>query len=777
MCRRNRLLIALVLVLAASAPGPADIRPDTIAYFSFDGTPGTVFPDSVTDNTATVTFYTDGAPVRYGEPNPVYNSSRTSAHFTARGGLYHNDTGGGDPLDLKLPAYTIEMFLKVDSTAQAVVIRKFWPWHIDLRSDGLHFVHSGADIVGGPISTGRWYHVAAVFDSFDSVEPMKLYLDRAKVAAGGTASINPDSNQDPVGIGELRRSDGSSDQLFAGKIDELRISAAALAPGDFLGAVPTVEFQSDTSAGVEAAGVCGLNVVLTKAQEVPVTVDYALAGGTAADGVDYSLAGSCAYDFDRDGEVSFKDLKTFADNWLSDTLPAGPPAAGDKVGFADFASLALEWLDSCAPGVLLFRPGQTAKTIYIDVADDGRYNEPDETIVLELSNVAGGDAQLGAVNRHTFTIIDTIPEVAFETASSQNMERSSADLVRVNLSHISGEVVTVDYAVIGGTAVGDGVDYMLRDGTLIFNSGETTKLISVRIRNDDEIEDNKTIVLGLSNPTNATLGAVVIHTSTIIDDDAGAWFDGMRWFNAYNRSGIMVDDQGRLEWHPGDGDQMVVNMPAQRFSEVGDVATFSYIWTSDGDHNPNCQCYTDYDPDPDVYDYCTDITCVGGTGDFRMGLFDSNGRGYVTQDRMGENPEIFRGYLGYHFRIFPHVSQDARSRFTEYKTGGGSESHTNTSIWERSNPTQNSALLSNSNSWNRIGSPMEGGFGIPVGGSALMTIRLERTSRDEARISISCNGKTWSKESENDDTIPDKIDVFAIWSNGDNYDYVKFAVP
>ena len=30
-----------------------------------------------------------------------------------------------------------------------------------------------------------------------------------------------------------------------------------------------------------------------------------------------------------------------------------------------------------------------------------------------------------------------------------------------------------------------------------------------------------------------------------------------------------------------------------------------------------------------------------------MGLFDSNGQGYVTQDRMGENPEIFRGYLGY----------------------------------------------------------------------------------------------------------------------------------
>jgi hypothetical protein len=240
---------------------------------------------------------------------------------------------------------------------------------------------------------------------------------------------------------------------------------------------------------------------------------------------------------------------------------------------------------------------------------------------------------------------------------------------------------------------------------------------------------------------------------------------------------VQLDEEGRFEWLVDKGGQVVVNMPEQRFSQAGDVVTFSYILTSTGDVDYGCECYKDYNPDPDAYDYCTDIRCVGGTGDFRIGLFDSNGKGYITKDNMGPNNEIFRGYLGYHFRVFPHVPQDARSRFTEYKTGGGSESHTNSSLWERSNPTGNNALLSNSNSWNRLGSPMTGGFGIPVGGSALMTIRLERTSSSRARISITCNGKTWSNSSESSDTIPNKIDVFAMWSNSGEYDYIKFAIP
>jgi hypothetical protein len=143
---------------------------------------------------------------------------------------------------------------------------------------------------------------------------------------------------------------------------------------------------------------------------------------------------------------------------------------------------------------------------------------------------------------------------------------------------------------------------------------------------------------------------------------------------------------------------------------------------------------------------------------------------------MGTDNEVFRGYLGYQFRIYPHVPQDAPSRWGEPKPGGGTESHTNTSIWERSRPFENSDLLSNSNSWNRIDQPMTGGFGLPVAELRPVTIRLERVSLDRAKISISCNGKTWTKYSESgEDVIPAKIDTLAIWSNGDSYQYVRLG--
>ena len=757
-------------------PAAGKITPDTVVYFSFDGTRGQTITAPVLDDTGTVTFSLEGGVIRYGNANPLYNSSGTSADFSGGGGFWRDDPGAADPLDLDWSQYTIEMYFMADVIGQSVLIRKYWPWFVDVRPDGLHFTHNGADI-SAPISPARWYHVAAVFDSDDESAPMKLYLDGELVASGGIAAPNPDQNENPVSIGMLLRSDHSDGQFFDGKIDELRISRVALPPTMFLGAIPTVQFQTETSENIETAPVAALAVELSVPQEIDVTVDYAVTGGSALQPDDYSLLGSCRFDFDATGEVDAKDLKTMFDNWLATDAGKILDAGGDGiVAFADFAKLAMEWLTACNMGTLHFTPGQTAKVIYIDVADDGAYNEPDETVVLDLSNVTGGQIQIGDNSRHTYTIIDTKPTVAFEAEKTQNLEKTIAAKIAVVLSHPTPEPVTVDYAIAEDTATGGGVDFMGSSGKLTFAPGETTQIISVRLRNDSDIEENETILLSLSNPTNASLGALVMHSSIIIDDDAGAWFDGKRWFSSHSPLLVHTDAEGRLEWNPSGGNQMIVHFDPMPLN-AGDTVTFAYLWSSYGASNPTCECYKDYNPDPDVYNYCTDITCVGGTGDFRMGLFDSNEKGQITEDWMGENNGIFRGYLGYSFRIFPHVPQDHRSRFREHKTGGGTEGHTNTSIWERNKPDQNSSLLSTSNSYNRIDQPMTGGFGLPLGGSSLLTIQLERTSETRVRLRITCNGKTWSKSNESTSTIPNKIDTFAIWSNDGQYDWVKLALP
>ena len=87
-------------------------------------------------------------------------------------------------------------------------------------------ISSGA----GSIQAGQWYHVTAVFDSTNPTEPMRLYLNSLKVAAGGTTALNFEDNTAPVGIGMIRRPAGTNGQYLDGIIDELIITDTVMLP-------------------------------------------------------------------------------------------------------------------------------------------------------------------------------------------------------------------------------------------------------------------------------------------------------------------------------------------------------------------------------------------------------------------------------------------------------------------------------------------------------------------------------------------------------------------
>ena len=85
--------------------------------------------------------------------------------------------------------------------------------------------------------------------------------------------------------------------------------------------------------------------------------------------------------------------------------------------------------------------------------------------------------------------------------------------------------VTVDY-VVTGTATGSGQDYTLADGTLSISSGETSGTVTITDIVDDLFdEDNETVIVTLSNPSNATLGSDNVHTYTINDNDNSPTID------------------------------------------------------------------------------------------------------------------------------------------------------------------------------------------------------------------------------------------------------------
>jgi len=258
-----------------------------------------------------------------------------------------------------------------------------------------------------------------------------------------------------------------------------------------------------------------------------------------------------------------------------------------------------------------------------------------------------------------------------------------------------------------------------------------------------------------------------ITTSTI----AAVEFKGMTWYYSKDPTGLLfVNPEGKLQWKPVKREQLTVRIPEQRLSRVGDVVEFALKWKSNGQRGCNCANVRNFHGE-----FCNDdsIDCLAGTGDFRIGLFDSNGKGYVNKDNLGTDPKVFSGYLGYAWRFFPHLAPNTVRRVLEYKEDGDErESHTNMSFWERTKP-EKSTLLATSSSYNRIGQPLAGGFALPLAVEGILRLKLERLSATSVKMKIELNGHSYERIAEKARHQPKKIDVFAIqFPNARPYDYI-----
>ena len=169
------------------------------------------------------------------------------------------------------------------------------------------------------------------------------------------------------------------------------------------------------------------------------------------------------------------------------------------------------------PNPLFIKAGATTAGITLALIDNNLY-EDNKTIIVTLGtpvNAASGEHQV-----HTVIVTDNdpAPVVSFVLKESQGDEGTSPAKIDVSLSAASGKPAIVAYAATGGTAV-SGRDYTLKNGTLVFEPGETVKSIDIRIIHNNLYEDSRTLEVTLSNPVNAVLGKQTVHTYTIIDND------------------------------------------------------------------------------------------------------------------------------------------------------------------------------------------------------------------------------------------------------------------
>jgi len=221
--------------------------------------------------------------------------------------------------------------------------------------------------------------------------------------------------------------------------------------------VSTVGFASPASLQDEASGTVQIAVVLSAAAERFITVEYSLTGGTATNGVDYT--GS--------------------------------------------------------DGTLSFAPGETGQAISLVILADG-IEEPPETIEIRLRSPSAG-GELGA-SSHTLTIsADILPRVAF-TAGTSSAAESATTTIEIALDVPATVAASVDYTITG-TATGGGTDFTLTSGTVTFAPGATTQQLVVGEVNDALDEDDESIVVTLTNPTNVIIGASGTRTHTIADND------------------------------------------------------------------------------------------------------------------------------------------------------------------------------------------------------------------------------------------------------------------
>ena len=171
-------------------------------------------------------------------------------------------------------------------------------------------------------------------------------------------------------------------------------------------------------------------------------------------------------------------------------------------------------------GTLTLAAGVTRDTIAVPVlADD--LDEANETVIVTLSNAINATIST-ATGTGTITDDDDPPTLSIDSPSvdeSDDTETASLEFI-VSLSAASGKVVTVGYAetATGRTAT-PGTDYTaITGGTLTLAAGVTRDTIAVTVRGDALDEENETVVVELSSPTNATI-STASGTGTINDDD------------------------------------------------------------------------------------------------------------------------------------------------------------------------------------------------------------------------------------------------------------------
>ncbi|MGL1889202.1 MAG: DUF2341 domain-containing protein, partial [Reichenbachiella sp.] len=176
-------------------------------------------------------------------------------------------------------------------------------------------------------------------------------------------------------------------------------------------------------------------------------------------------------------------------------------------------------------GTLTLTAGQTSANIIPGIIDDG-VEESDETITIALTTPSS-NVSLGSISEHTYTIHDNdYPrDLEFQTPFVANAdEATSTYTVTVEIDvQDAVDATTIDIeSELTGTYAEEGTDYTISPTTVSIPANSSSATFDITITDDAVFENDETITLNLSNPSNANIGTNAQFVYTINDNDAAA---------------------------------------------------------------------------------------------------------------------------------------------------------------------------------------------------------------------------------------------------------------
>ncbi len=246
-------------------------------------------------------------------------------------------------------------------------------------------------------------------------------------------------------------------------------------------AVETPEL-SVADASASEGGALAFAVTLAPASEDTVRVDWATSDGTAQAGSDYT-AGSGTLEF-APGETS----KTIRVEVLADSDDEGTETMGLKLSKASGAELA----NAAATGTVS-DPAETPPDP--EEAPEDTEEAPEDS----------EDSEKAPEDTEDTEDTEEAPPAVVSIADAMVEEGPGAVLVfEVTLDRASTETVRVDWETRDANALA-GEDYVAGSGTLVFAPGDTARTIEVEVVDDSEDEETEIMLVVLSNPAGATI--------------------------------------------------------------------------------------------------------------------------------------------------------------------------------------------------------------------------------------------------------------------------------